>query len=89
MDKTIVTCALTGAQQGKDANPNLPEQPEEIIAQATEASYALEMAADSKVANDTADTLESLAGSLDVVKQTARQSLEAVQQVLETVPSPA
>lgn len=29
--KTIVTCALTGAQQGKDANPALPEQPDEII----------------------------------------------------------
>ena len=28
---TVVTCALTGAQQGKDANPNLPEQPDEII----------------------------------------------------------
>lgn len=37
MDKTIVTCALTGAQQGKDANPNLPEQPKEIIAQGLEA----------------------------------------------------
>lgn len=32
-DKTIVTCALTGAQQGKEANPNLPEQPDEIISQ--------------------------------------------------------
>ncbi|MFQ5517324.1 MAG: 3-keto-5-aminohexanoate cleavage protein [Acidimicrobiia bacterium] len=31
--KTIVTCALTGAQQGKEANPSLPEQPDEIIAQ--------------------------------------------------------
>lgn len=37
MEKTIVTCALTGAQQGKDANPNLPEQPDEIIAQGLEA----------------------------------------------------
>lgn len=35
--KTIVTCALTGAQQGREANPNLPEQPDEIIAQAVEA----------------------------------------------------
>ncbi len=32
MAKTIVTCALTGAQQGKAANPALPEQPDEIIA---------------------------------------------------------
>lgn len=31
--KTIVCCALTGAQQGKEANPNLPEQPDEIIEQ--------------------------------------------------------
>lgn len=36
MDKLIVTCALTGAQQGKEANPNLPEQPDEIIRQAIE-----------------------------------------------------
>lgn len=33
MGKVIITCALTGAQQGKEANPNLPEQPEEIIEQ--------------------------------------------------------
>ena len=37
MDRVIVTCALTGAQQGKDANPHLPEQPDEIIAQGLEA----------------------------------------------------
>jgi len=33
MMKTIITCALTGAQQGKESNPNLPEQPDEIIEQ--------------------------------------------------------
>lgn len=33
MTKTIITCALTGAQQGKGANPDLPEQPDEIVAQ--------------------------------------------------------
>ncbi len=33
MGKVIITCALTGAQQGKEANPNLPEQPDEIIEQ--------------------------------------------------------
>lgn len=33
MGKVIVTCALTGAQQGKQANPSLPEQPDEIVAQ--------------------------------------------------------
>jgi 3-keto-5-aminohexanoate cleavage enzyme len=33
VDRVIVTCALTGAQQGKGANPALPEQPREIIAQ--------------------------------------------------------
>ncbi len=37
MDKVVVTCALTGAQQGKEANPHLPEQPEEIVAQGLEA----------------------------------------------------
>lgn len=34
MDEVIITAALTGAQQGKEANPNLPEQPDEIIQQA-------------------------------------------------------
>jgi 3-keto-5-aminohexanoate cleavage enzyme len=37
MSKTIVTCALTGAQQGKEANPALPEQPAEIITQGIDA----------------------------------------------------
>lgn len=37
MDRVIVTCALTGAQQGKEANPNLPEQPDEIVAQGLDA----------------------------------------------------
>jgi len=37
VNRVIVTCALTGAQQGKEANPNLPEQPDEIIAQGIEA----------------------------------------------------
>lgn len=36
MDNLIITAALTGAQQGKEANPNLPEQPDEIIQQAIE-----------------------------------------------------
>ncbi len=33
MGNVIITCALTGAQQGKEANPNLPEQPDEVIEQ--------------------------------------------------------
>lgn len=37
MDRVIVTCALTGAQQGKEANPNLPTQPAEIVQQAVDA----------------------------------------------------
>jgi uncharacterized protein (DUF849 family) len=37
MTPTILTCALTGAQQGKEANPALPEQPDEIVAQGLEA----------------------------------------------------
>ncbi len=32
-DRVIVTCALTGGIHGKEANPNLPEQPDEIVAQ--------------------------------------------------------
>src|SRR4051794_23823232 len=31
--KVIITCALTGGVHGKEANPNLPEQPDEIVAQ--------------------------------------------------------
>jgi len=40
MERLIITAALTGAQQGKEANPNLPEQPEEIIQQAIECREA-------------------------------------------------
>jgi len=36
LEKLIITAALTGAQQGKEANPNLPEQPDEIIQHAVE-----------------------------------------------------
>jgi len=31
--KVIITCALTGGIHGKEANQNLPEQPDEIVAQ--------------------------------------------------------
>lgn len=31
-DKVIITCALTGGIHGKEANPHLPEQPDEIVA---------------------------------------------------------
>jgi 3-keto-5-aminohexanoate cleavage enzyme len=31
--KVIITCALTGGIHGKEANTNLPEQPDEIVAQ--------------------------------------------------------
>jgi len=36
MRKVIITAALTGAGHGKETNPNLPEQPEEIIEQASQ-----------------------------------------------------
>jgi 3-keto-5-aminohexanoate cleavage enzyme len=36
----IVTCALTGGIHGKEANPNLPEQPDEIVAQGVAAAEA-------------------------------------------------
>jgi 3-keto-5-aminohexanoate cleavage enzyme len=32
-EPTVITCALTGGIHGKDANQNLPEQPDEIFAQ--------------------------------------------------------
>jgi 3-keto-5-aminohexanoate cleavage enzyme len=32
-DPVIITCALTGGIHGKEANPNLPEQPDEIVEQ--------------------------------------------------------
>jgi 3-keto-5-aminohexanoate cleavage enzyme len=32
-NKVIITCALTGGIHGKEANPHLPEQPDEIVAQ--------------------------------------------------------
>lgn len=32
-DPVIITCALTGGIHGKEANPSLPEQPDEIVAQ--------------------------------------------------------
>jgi 3-keto-5-aminohexanoate cleavage enzyme len=38
--KIVVTAALTGGGHGKEANPNLPEQPDEIIRQALECREA-------------------------------------------------
>jgi 3-keto-5-aminohexanoate cleavage enzyme len=35
--KVIITCALTGGIHGKEANANLPEQPDEIVAQGVRA----------------------------------------------------
>ena len=40
MPKVIITAALTGGVHGKEANPNLPEQPNEIVAQGLEAARA-------------------------------------------------
>ncbi len=36
----ILTCALTGGVHGKEANPHLPEQPDEIVAQGVAAARA-------------------------------------------------
>src|SRR3954468_13891415 len=36
----VITCALTGGIHGKEANPNLPEQPDEIVAQGVAAAEA-------------------------------------------------
>ncbi|HLG77767.1 MAG TPA: 3-keto-5-aminohexanoate cleavage protein [Ktedonobacteraceae bacterium] len=38
--KVILTCALTGGGHGKEANPSLPEQPDEIVRQGLEAWQA-------------------------------------------------
>lgn len=40
MRKVIITAALTGGIHGKEANPNLPEQPDEIIKQGVECAEA-------------------------------------------------
>jgi 3-keto-5-aminohexanoate cleavage enzyme len=40
MRKVMVTAGLTGGVHGKEANPNLPEQPQEIISQAVECREA-------------------------------------------------
>jgi len=40
MRRIIITAALTGAGHGKEVNPNLPEQPEEIIEQALQCREA-------------------------------------------------
>ena len=37
MKKLIITDAITGGMHGKEANPNLPEQPDEQIEQTIEA----------------------------------------------------
>ena len=39
-DPIVITCALTGGIHGKEANPRLPEQPDEIIEQGIEAAAA-------------------------------------------------
>ena len=39
-DKVVITCALTGGIHGKEANPNLPEQPGEVVAQGVRAWQA-------------------------------------------------
>ncbi len=39
-DPVIITCALTGGIHGKEANANLPEQPDEIVKQGVAAAEA-------------------------------------------------
>ena len=36
-EPVVITCALTGGIHGKEANPNLPEQPDEIVEQGVDA----------------------------------------------------
>jgi 3-keto-5-aminohexanoate cleavage enzyme len=39
-EPVVITCALTGGIHGKEANENLPEQPDEIVAQGVAAAEA-------------------------------------------------
>ncbi len=39
-EPVVITCALTGGIHGKEANPNLPEQPDEIVEQGVAAAKA-------------------------------------------------
>src|SRR4051794_35356814 len=39
-EPVVITCALTGGIHGKEANPNLPEQPDEIVEQGIRAVQA-------------------------------------------------
>jgi 3-keto-5-aminohexanoate cleavage enzyme len=39
-EPVVITCALTGGIHGKEANPNLPEQPDEIVEQGIAAAEA-------------------------------------------------
>jgi 3-keto-5-aminohexanoate cleavage enzyme len=39
-EPVVITCALTGGIHGKEANPNLPEQPDEIVGQGIAAARA-------------------------------------------------
>ena len=39
-EPVVITCALTGGIHGKEANPNLPEQPDEIVEQGVAAWQA-------------------------------------------------
>jgi 3-keto-5-aminohexanoate cleavage enzyme len=39
-EPVVITCALTGGIHGKEANPNLPEQPDEIVEQGVAAAEA-------------------------------------------------
>ena len=38
MKKVILTAALTGGVHGKELNPNMPEQPDEIVQQAVDSA---------------------------------------------------
>ena len=40
MGPVVITCALTGGIHGKEANPSLPEQPDEIVEQGVAAAEA-------------------------------------------------
>jgi 3-keto-5-aminohexanoate cleavage enzyme len=97
MSKVIITCALTGGIHGKATNPNLPEQPDEIVAQGVAAWRAgaavLHVHARNPDGSNTMDTAiyaelhRRLSAETDAVIQltTGGSPLLSVQERLNTV----
>ena len=55
-EPVVITCALTGGIHGKEANENLPEQPDEIVEQGVRAARRARRSSTSTPATPTART---------------------------------